>query len=178
MKYIKIHIEFLPHNRPDIEKRVREGVRFLETMVNSQMFRDLLLDGNYIEEIPNSEVYATFTQEDWHITFDIIDGPSYMNVGFSVDPDTDVISVYADKLKYPTPRMAAILAHEYGHILGFDHTENYASSVLFYLQTQGEKVFRKFHKKLKNKKHPRQGKWLVYEPIIPLLWFWKVLRWK
>ena len=75
--------------------------------------------------------------------------------------------------------MAAILAHEYGHIRGFHHPRGaaWAGTFSFYLQYEGEKLFKKFYRKLKGKTYPRKGKWLIYEPWCKLIPFWKVLKW-
>lgn len=154
-RYINVEPTFLPHEYPHMEKDIREACKLLEVSINSENFKDFILNGDFRED--GQEVYDRFLAKDIELVFAI--KPAYPNMySFSVNKDTKIISAYNIKRVINLEERTAIIAHEYGHTIDFHHNEKYPSSFSYFIQFTGEGFFEFINDNVGNE--PRKGYWL------------------
>jgi hypothetical protein len=181
MKYTKINIEFQNHTPEVVKVKLIEASLFLQVMINSTMFKKFVVDGYYTNNknelnLSNSEIFEFIKKKDWDININF--RKNDVSGNRPMTHYNGIINVRDWILNDSKSRVAAVLAHEYLHYLGFMHTpENGSSYGSFssYVQFDGEKLFRKYENKIPSL---QIDKTLVERKRkFPLCWF-KKLVWR
>lgn len=161
-EYVNINATFLPHEYPEIEERVRQSLDLLETGINSENFRDFVMAGDINED--NQETYDRFMSSDFEPVIQITH--AYPNIrGFHVNSENIIfVHDHFSLNQHNLYEFTAIMAHEYGHTIGFDHPRNspWMTSFSVYLQLKGERFFKDVYQAVSNNSYPKKGHWLVF----------------
>lgn len=181
MRYTKVSIEFKNETPEPVKAKLVDAALFLQIMINSTMFKKFVVDGYYTNNenelnLSNSEIFEFIKKADWDLRMKFRPpGSSGNRIMSHYD---GIISVRDWILRDSKSRVAAVLAHEYLHALGFMHKpENGSSYGSFqsYVQFEGKKLFKQYEGKIPSL---QIGKILVERKRkFPLCWF-KELVWR
>ena len=181
MKYTKVNIEFKNKTPEAVKVKLIEASLFIQIMINSTMFEKFVVDGYYTNNknelnLSNGQIFDFIKEHDWDLKINFRKNDVSGNRGMS--HYGGIISVRDWILNDTKSTVAAVLAHEYLHALGFMHRRRNGSSYgsfQSYLQFDGEKLFRKYVNKIPTL---QIDKILVERKRkFPLCWF-KKLVWR
>ena len=181
MRYTKVNIAFENKTPEAVKVKLIEASLFIQIMINSTMFEKFVVDGYYTNNknelnLSNSEIFDFIKEQDWDLKIKF--RPVLASGNRVMSHYGGIINVRDWILNDSKSTVAAVLAHEYLHALGFMHRrENGSSYGSFqsYLQFDGEKLFRKYVNKIPTL---QIDKILVERKRkFPLCWF-KKLVWR
>ena len=180
MEYKKVTTTFTNGIDLVIKNKILEACDLIEVIINSKPFKEFVINKTYrAEKLSNKDLYQEFLNRgDFHFLFEFHNRIPNHNKGYSVSNDT-ITNIYGPVMKNDSiPRIAATLLHEYGHTIHFDHSDDFANTLSYHLQFEGEKMIKPIYEKLKKMDYPQKDMWMTYEPVICFLPFWKKIDFK